>query len=302
MGTSSFAVPSLKALKESGYNIPLVVTQPDRPKGRGCLITAPPVKEAALSLNLEVLQTESVKQNLFLEKMESLSPDFLIVAAFGHILPASVLKVPKIASLNIHGSILPKYRGPAPIQWAIINGEKETGVTIMIMNEGLDTGDILISSKTEITSSDTSYTLSDKLSYMGADLLISVLDNFPNLKPIPQDNSKFSYAPLFRKKDGCINWSKSAEEIDAFIRGVTPWPGAYTFHNKKLLKIFKATPLEIEHNLTYGTILKSQKSELCIAAGKGAIKVLELQGSSGKRLKTNEFLCGCKMPEGCVLR
>ena len=303
MGTPDFAVPSLKALFENGYNVLMVVTQPDRPKGRGRKVIPPPVKEAAQSFGYDVIQPVSIKDKDFFDTIVRLKPDIFIVVAYGHILPRNILAIPKTGVINLHASLLPKYRGSAPIQWAIINGEKETGVTTMLLDEGMDTGDILLSSKAKITKVDTSATLHDRLSVLGADLLIKTLKAFENndINPIAQDHTNATYAPLLKKGDGRIVWEKTAEYIASFIRGVTPWPGAFTFQDNKRLKIFSAKPISVEVNESPGTVVKGFPDELRIATGKGVLAVIEIQGASGKRLLIKDFLMGNQMPPGTVL-
>lgn len=303
MGTPDFAVPALKALNKSGHDVALVVTQPDRPKGRGRKVVPPPVKEVAIRLGYDVLQPASIKTDEFADRMERFKPDLFVVVAFGHILPETLLALPRIGAINIHASLLPKYRGPAPIQWAIINGERETGVTTMFMDKGLDTGDILLSAKTEITPDDTSATLHDRLAVLGADLLVRTLNGFEtkDIKPVPQDHTKATYAPLLKKKDGHIDWEKPAKTLETFIRGMTPWPGAFTFHGNKRLKIFKADPVLMDVAEAPGTVIQSFPDELRVATGKGALSIKEIQGASGKRLIIKDFLRGYKLPPGTVL-
>lgn len=303
MGTPDFAVPSLKALSENGYHVLTVVTQPDRPKGRGRKIIPSPVKEAAQHIGCDVMQPVSVKNKDFFDIISGLKPDMFIVVAYGHVLPKSILAIPETGAINLHASLLPKYRGPAPIQWAIINGEKETGVTTMLMDEGLDTGDILLSSKEKITEVDTSATLHDRLAVLGADLLIKTLKSLENnaITPIVQKHAGATYAPLLKKSNGRIVWGKNAEQISCFIRGVTPWPGAFTFQDNKRLKIFSAEPIRVETDETPGTVIKGFPDELRIATGKGVLSVTEIQGASGKRLLIKDFLMGNPMPPGAVL-
>ncbi|MBT4363062.1 MAG: methionyl-tRNA formyltransferase [Desulfobacterales bacterium] len=305
MGTPEFAVPALKALKESGYDVPLVVTQPDRPKGRGQKVYPPPVKEAAVSLGCNVLQPDNVKTEEFAAEIESIKPDLYVVVAFGHILNKRLLSIPGKGSINIHASLLPEYRGPAPIQHAIISGEKETGVTTILMGESIDSGDIILAAKEEIRPDDTSSTLHDRLAASGAKLLIKTLGQIEsgNIKLIPQDHDRATYAPMLKKSDGHIDWNLSAESLDAFIRGMTPWPGAYTFHDDKRLKIFSGEAVETDIiDALPGKVMESFEGELIIATGKGALSILELQGSSGKRLKIRDFLRGNNIPAGIVFR
>jgi methionyl-tRNA formyltransferase len=303
MGTPEFAVPALKALYKSNQNVALVVTQPDRPKGRGRKIIPPPVKEVAINLRYELNQPSSIRTVEFANRIENHKPDIIVVVAFGHIIPKNILAIPKIAVINIHASLLPKYRGPAPIQWAIINGETETGVTTMLMDEGLDTGDILLSSKIKIFSDDTSGTLHDRLANLSADVLIQTIERIEagDIRPISQDHSQATYAPLLKKNDGRMNWEMPAQTLEAFIRGMTPWPGAFTFHGKKRLKIFKAIPIIIDAVEPPGTVIKRFPDELCVATGKGALSVIEIQGESGKRLLIKEFLQGYKIAPGTIL-
>ncbi len=303
MGTPDFAVPSLQALFENGYNVLMVVTQPDRPKGRGRKVIPPPVKMAAQLLGYDVIQPVSIKNKDFFDTITGLKPDIFIVVAYGHILPKNILAIPETRAINLHASLLPKYRGPAPIQWAIINGEKETGVTTMLMDEGMDTGDILLSSKEQIASDDTSATLHDRLAVLGAELLIETLKAFESndVNPIVQNHAHATYAPLLKKTDGRIVWKKTAEDITSFIRGVTPWPGAFTFHNNKRLKIYSALPLLLDVSEAPGTAIKGFPDELRIATGKGALSIIEIQGASGKRLLIKDFLRGNQMPPGTVL-
>jgi methionyl-tRNA formyltransferase len=303
MGTPDFAVPALISLYSSGYDIPLVVTQPDRPKGRGRRMVAPPVKEAAEGLGYDVMQPVSIKTNEFVDRIEKNRPDMFVVVAFGHIFPERILALPRIGAINIHASLLPKYRGPAPIPWAIINREKETGVTAMLMNKGLDAGDILMASKIKLAPDDTSATLHDRLASLGAQLLLDTLKAFEadNVDPVPQNHAQATYAPLLKKHNGRIDWTTPAEDLEAFIRGMTPWPGAFTFHGDKRLKIFKAEPVAMDIAEPPGTVIKGFPDELRVATIKGALSVLEIQGSSGKRLLVQDFLRGYKIPPGTVL-
>jgi len=303
MGTPDFAVPSLRALHDSGHEMVAVVTQPDRPKGRGRKLTPPPVKETALQFGCPVLQPEKVRTHAFHEEMRRLAPDLFIVVAFGQILPQRLLEIPDIGSINVHASLLPRYRGAAPIQWAIINGDRETGVTTMMMDKGMDTGDMLLMEKTEIGPDETAAELHDRLSEMGARTLIRTLEKLQDgsLERAPQDHTQATYAPMLKKKDGKIDWSMPAERIACLIRGVTPWPGAFTFSDDMRLKIFKVSVLEREISVPPGTILECFDGELRVATGKSAIAIQEIQGESGKRLPIDDFLCGCRLPDGTRL-
>ncbi|OQX05842.1 MAG: methionyl-tRNA formyltransferase [Desulfobacteraceae bacterium IS3] len=303
MGTPDFAVPALESLHRNGYDVALVVTQPDRPKGRGRKLLPPPVKTSALSLGYETIQPESVKTPEFAERLRQTDADIFVVVAFGHILPKSVLDIPKTAAINIHASLLPKYRGPAPIQRAVINGEKESGVTTMFMDKGLDTGDILLSEPLEITEDDTAGSLHDRLSILGADLLIKTLKAFAEntIQPVTQNHEQATYAPMLKKEDGRIDWTKPARNIETFIRGMNPWPGAFTFHGDKGLKIFRAKVIPSSSGESPGTVIKSFPDELYVMTGEHALSVLEIQGASGKRLNIRDFLRGYNMPPGTVL-
>jgi methionyl-tRNA formyltransferase len=303
MGTPDFAVPTLRALHNSSYHVSLVVTQPDRPKGRGRKLIPPPVKEAAMELGYETIQPESVKTDAFFNRVQSMEPDFFVVIALGHILPKNILEIPTIAAVNVHASLLPKYRGAAPIQWAIINREQVTGVTTMLMAQGLDAGDMLLSSTTSIGPGDTAQHLHDRLSEMGAPLLLRTLDDLVCGKSAPQaqDPSQVSYAPMLTKKDGQLDWFKPARELEALIRGVTPWPGAFTFHGKKRIKIFKSEIVPVATYDTPGRILKGFTDELRVATGRGILSILELQGESGKRLPVKDFLRGYRFEPRAIL-
>ena len=303
MGTPDFAVPALEALQKYGQNIALVVTQPDRPRGRGRKMYPPPVKTTALNLELKIIQPESIKTREFEALVKQINPDFIIVAAFGNILPVNILAIPKIGTINIHASLLPYYRGPAPINWAIINGETSTGVTTMLMDEGLDTGDILLAVEETITAQDTAATLLDRLAQRGADLIVKTLEAYADnsVQPVSQNDALASYAPMLKKQDGQINWQHPAEKLEPFIRGMTPWPGAFTFHEKNRLKIFRAKPVVKSFEVPPGTVLSSFPDELEIATGKNALSILEIQGPSGKRLQIKDFLRGYKIEPGTRL-
>jgi len=303
MGTPQFAVPALEALHRHGHRILLVVTQPDRRCGRGRKLAAPPVKTAALEKGLHLIQPETVISGEFKHRMKLLQPDFFVVVAFGHLLKVDLLAAPKIGSVNIHASILPKYRGPAPIQWAIINGEKETGVTTMFMDSGMDTGDTLLRAYTAIEKHDTAQSLHDRLSIMGADLIVETIDKIGSaqIQPDPQNHAEATYAPMLVKENGRIPWGKTAAELDCFIRGMTPWPGAFTYHNEKRLKIFRAEPVDQTADQKTGTVVQSFPGELLVTTGKGLLSVKEIQGASGKRLKIRDFLAGYTFQPGDVL-
>lgn len=304
MGTPVFAVPSLRALHKAGHRIELVVSQPDRPKGRGRKLVAPPVKTVAQSLGCRIVQPRSVKTDEMVAFISGLEPDLLVVAAFGQILPPRVLDIPRLGAINVHASLLPKLRGPAPIQWAIINREVETGITIMAMNEGLDTGDILLTASTPIAARETAMTLHDRLAAMGGKLLVEALKKMGagTLQAVPQDNAQSTYAPMLKKADGRIDWSRPAADIEAFIRGMTPWPGAFTFLNGRRFKIYIATVLADNTTARPGTVIEGFPDELRIATGDGILCPLEIQEASGRRLPIADFLHGKGIPAGTRLK
>ena len=303
MGTPPFAVPALNALHDNGHDVAMVVTQPDRPRGRGRKVAPPAVKALALDLGYPVLQPESIKTPEFINTISELRPDFLIVIAYGKILPEKLIRLPSRGTINVHASLLPKYRGPAPIQWAIINGEKETGVCTQFMEFELDTGDLLLSISEPINPDDTAGDLHDRLAVLGATVLIETLSGLANkkIKPVPQDHSQATYAPMLTKDEGLINWNKPADSLEAFIRGVTPWPGAHTFWGDQRLKIFKSRPIDADISEPPGTVLKGFADELRVATARGALSIEEIQGASGKRLPISDFLRGHPIPPGEIL-
>jgi methionyl-tRNA formyltransferase len=303
MGTPEFAVPTLTRLAGSGHRVVLTVTQPDRPKGRGKAVVFPPVTSSALALGCPVLQPETVRTEAFSNTISDLAPDLLVVVAYGHVLPQRILDIPKLGAINIHASLLPRYRGPAPIQWAVINREKETGVTLMLMDKGLDTGDMLSTASLPILPDDTSGTLHDQLARLGADLLIETLKYFEVhcKNVVPQDHTQASYAPLLKKEDGHLHWQQGADDLEARIRGVTPWPGAFCFCDGKRIKIFRASRKSFPIQETPGTVLKGFSEELTVATGQDALVIHELQGESGKRLSVRDFLRGHPIAPGIVL-
>ncbi|MGB9716308.1 MAG: methionyl-tRNA formyltransferase [Thermodesulfovibrionales bacterium] len=299
-GTPDFAVPSLKALLDSDNKILAVVTQPDKKAGRGRAMHYSPVKEVAMQNEIRIMQPENVKDSTFIDELVSFNPDMIVVVAYGKILPPQILNIPPFGCINVHASLLPKYRGAAPIQWAIINGEKETGITIMRMDEGLDTGEILLQEKTIISDEDNSETLSKKLSHLGAFLLLKTIKGLEegSIKPIPQEGIA-TYAPPLKKEDGRIKWSKSAKEIFNLIRGLYPWPCAYCYLNSERIKIIRAKV--IDGSGSPGRIEKAVKGELVIGTGKGLISILELQPESKKKMSIESFLHGRKLKEGIYI-
>ncbi|MDP2681405.1 MAG: methionyl-tRNA formyltransferase [Deltaproteobacteria bacterium] len=301
MGTPEFAVPSLRALIEVGENVVAIVTQPDKPRGRGKKLTPPPVREAALKHNIPVFQPEKIKDEPFITAISNFSPDVIAVVAYGKILPKAILDIPPKGCINVHASILPKYRGAAPINWAIINGEKETGITTMLLDEGMDTGDMLLTEKVEIRDDDTTSSLHDRLKYIGADLLIKTIKDIKSetIRPIPQDDSQATYAPMLKKEDGRIDWTMKAEEIKNLIRGLNPWPGAYTRWDGKQIKIFKA---EVEAGVKEepGTVINISTEGIFAATGKGILLIKELQPENKNRMTASEFIKGYRIVKGQI--
>jgi methionyl-tRNA formyltransferase len=303
MGTPDFSVPALQAIAKSEHCVSLVITQPDRPKGRGRKTVPTPVKRAAQDLNIDTIQPDNINTPSVIEKLKSLKPDLFVVVAFGQKLSKEVLDIPVIYPVNIHASLLPLYRGSSPIQAAILNLDAETGITTMVMGESLDTGDILLSSKTDILPTDTAETLHDRLADMGGEIICTTLDEISKktITPVPQDHKSATYAPMLKKSDGRIDWEESGEKICAKIRAMTPWPGAFTYLNRKPLKIFKAEPLKpskSQPEILPGTIVEYQYGEIHVACDKGMVNIIELMGKSGKRLKAEAFLRGHKFETG----
>ena len=305
MGTPDFAEKSLEAVYNAGHEILAVVTNPDRPKGRGMKMVASPVKEFAVSKNLKIYQPEKVRKNVeFIEEIKKLEPDVICVVAYGKILPKEILEIPKLGCINVHGSLLPKYRGAAPIQWAVINGEKVTGVTTMYMDVGMDTGDMILKEKTEIAPDETTGELWDRLAKIGADLLVKTLEQIENKTAprIPQGED-FSMAPMLDKEMSKIDWeSKTAQEIKNLVRGLNPIMGTYAYLNGKKIKIWKVDVVEADNeNVKNGTVLKSDsKDGLYIKAKDGVVKVLEIQGENAKRMNIQDFLRGNQIEVGSI--
>lgn len=300
IGTPEFAVPSFHVLRQSPFDVKLVVTQPDRPRGRGRRLSPPPVKQAAQEFGYDVLQPSNVRDPEFIDALKAFHPDFLVVVAFGQILPAAILAIPRHGTINVHASLLPKYRGPAPIQWAIMRGETQTGVTTMLMDTGVDTGDMLLSDSTPIRSDDTSATLHDRLSRLGADLLVETIRGVweGTLFPRAQNNAQATYAPMLKKENGRIDWQRSAHAIDGQIRAMTPWPGAFCFFKNKRFKIHRACPIDGVCISPPGTVVPGFPDELRIATGDGVLCILEIQGESGKRIPIKQFMMGSPIALG----
>ncbi len=302
MGTPDFAVPVLEAIVGAGHTVAGVVTQPDRPKGRGGAVLMTPVKEKAIKLGLPVCQPEKVRAPESVETLRELEPDAVVVAAFGQILPPAVLEIPRLGCVNVHSSLLPKYRGAAPIQWAIINGEKETGVTTMMMDEGLDTGDILERVSVPIAPDETGGSLHDKLSRAGAELIVSTLAKLEagTLVRTPQTDEGSCYAGMLKKSMGDIDWTMDAGAIERLIRGLDPWPGTYTCWNGKTLKIWKAVVIPGEPAGVCGEVVRAEGASLFVKTGRGTLALTQLQPEGKKRMGADDFLRGYPVRTGTV--
>ena len=304
MGTPDFAVPSLEALLTK-HEVVLVVTQPDKPKGRGKKMVPTPVKACALEHGIPVLQPEKVKEPEFVEQLRSYEPDLIAVTAFGQILSEPILEMPKYGCINVHGSLLPKYRGAAPMQWSIIDGEKVTGITTMYMAKGLDSGDMLLKAEVEITDEDTFATIHDKMAVTGANLLLDTLDQLEagTLERIPQDHDAATYAPMITKETGHIDWSKNRQDIINLIRGLNPVPAAYTIYEEEVLKIFGASLSDVQANsAANGEIVAVVKKGFVVKCGDGCLLITEVQARGGKRMMTDAYLRGQAMKEGILLQ
>jgi methionyl-tRNA formyltransferase len=303
-GTPSFALPPLETLTRGCDEVAAVVTQPDREKGRGRKVVSSPVKEVALQKGLPILQPEKVKEVLFQERLRGFGADLFVVAAYGQILPKAVLSLPKYGAVNIHASLLPKYRGSAPIAWAILNGEKKTGITTMLMDEGMDTGDILLQAETPILQDETTETLQDRLASLGAHVLAETLEKMKKgeIRPAPQDHSKATYAPMLRKEDGRIRWTKEAEEIDRQVRAFHPWPGAYTEWQGQILKIYKGEVRKGKATGKAGTVLWVGTDFIEIETGRDSYLLKEVQLEGKRRMSVKDFLSGHPISVGEVLR
>ncbi len=296
MGTPDFAVPTLDQIIKDGHEVVAVVTQPDRSKNRGMKLDFSPVKECAISHNINVLQPEKLrKNNEFLEKYKELNPDVTVVVAYGQILPKTVLEIPKYGCINVHGSLLPNYRGAAPIQWAVINGEKTTGITTMYMDTGLDTGDMILKSEVEIGKEETAGELYERLSVIGASLLSDTLKLVEEGKaPREKQPEEFTYAPMLTKELGNIDWNKTSAQIDSLVRGVNPWPGAFTEINGKKFKVHKVK--SVDWRGVPGSVIKADPKEgLIIATGDGALELVEIQPENKKRMFAKDYLRGNKI-------
>ena len=308
MGTPDFAEESLKSLVEANYDVIGVVTNPDKPKGRGMKMVSSPVKQYAEEKRLKIYQPEKVRKNVeFIEEIKKLNPDVICVVAYGKILPKEILEIPKLGCINVHGSLLPKYRGAAPIQWAVLNGDKTTGITTMYMDEGMDTGDIILKQEVEIGEDETTGELWDRLSKIGGELLVKTLKEIEKgVAPREKQGDDFTIAPMLSKEMAKIDWNKkTAQEIKNLVRGLNPIMGAYTFLNGKKIKFWKVDLAKEDEimveNLDFlgnGVVLLSDsKDGLYIKAKDGIVKVLEIQGENAKRMSIQDYLRGNKIEE-----
>ena len=303
MGTPDFAVSTLEKIIENGHEVVAVYTQPDKPKGRGKAMQFTPVKEKALEHNIPVYQPVRIKNEEAIEQLRALNPEVIVVVAYGQILPKAILDMPNYGCINVHASLLPKYRGSAPIQWALIEGEEETGVTTMMMDIGCDTGDMLLKSTTKITKEDTAGTLHDRLGAMGADLLIETLKQAEagTLVREKQDESKATHVVMLSKQLGEIKFTEDASYIERLIRGFNPWPSAYTHLDGKTLKVWKADVIEGKVEGKPGEILEVSKEGIFVQAGNGVLVIKELQLEGKKRMTVDAFLRGYTVEKGTVL-
>jgi methionyl-tRNA formyltransferase len=307
MGTPEFAVPSLKVLLDKGENVVCVVTQPDRPKGRGRKVLPPPVKEFALQAAIPVLQPERIRSDDFHTELVRFEPDIIALTAYGKILPGNIIHLPPLGTINVHGSLLPRYRGAAPVQWALIKGETETGITIMQMDEGVDTGDILLQERIPIDPKDTAGTLSGKLAVLGGAALGKALDLLrrDKLKPVKQDEKQASLAPILKKEDGLVDWSQSAAEISCLVRGLDPWPTTYTTLSGKLLRLF--SPEVIDNHPCQnifsepGIVCRADRYGLLVTTGHGCLLIKEIQPEGSRRMDVHAFISGRPIKPGTLL-
>ena len=304
MGTPEFAVPSLNALLDNGYDVVGVITQPDRPVGRGHKVAMTPVKQAAVARNVPVYQFERLRKQEGLDCLRALKPDLCVTAAFGQILSRKLLEVPRLGTINVHASLLPKYRGSAPINWCIANGEKVTGVTTMLTDIGVDTGDMLMHAETEIGPEETAGELTERLAHIGAELLIKTLKPYieGTLKPTPQNEAEMTHVSMLTREDGRLDWTQSAQALANRVRGFDPWPGTWTTLPEGVLKVWKARVCGKPVSGQPGEIaVASAKEGLIICCGEGALEIVEMQAPNAKRMAAKAYLAGKKLPVGAIL-
>lgn len=294
MGTPDFAVPSLEALLKRGHEIVAVYTQPDKPKGRGHKLLPPPVKELAMQHGIPVYQPVSLRKEEAIEELRALQPELIVVAAYGKILPVAVLEIPPRGCINVHGSLLPKYRGAAPIQWAVLNGDAVSGVTIQQMGEGIDTGDILAKAETEIGADETSGELFDRLMVIGAALLIETIDKLDSIVPEPQNEALATHAAMLSKEMSIVDWTKTAQEVHNLVRGLNPWPVAVCTVEGKRMKIFRTQIVEAQGE---PGVLTNLNGEMTVFCGENAVHLTEIQPENGKRMRGSDYLRGHPLKE-----
>jgi methionyl-tRNA formyltransferase len=297
LGTPSFAVPTLEAVVRAGHEVAAVVTQPDRPRGRGGKLAAPPVKEAALALGLTVYQPERVRRPEAVEYLRGIGADAMVIVGYGQIIPQNVIDLAPRGIINVHGSLLPKYRGAGPVQWSLVNGETRTGVTTMRIDAGLDTGDMLLKAETEIGPEENAVELGARLAVLGADLLVETLARLDDIAPEKQDNAQATWAPILKKEDGRIDWSQTAQSIHNRVRGLQPWPGAQTTFRGLPLLIWKSRVAA--GSGTPGTTLTTRP--LTVATGQSALELLEVQMEGRKRMGAADFVNGQRLTENELL-
>jgi len=300
LGTPAFAVPTLERIVEAGHHVLAVVTQPDRPSGRGRQPSAPPVKETAARLGLPVYQPERVRRPEAVEHLRALAPDVMVVVGYGQIIPQAVIDIAPLGIINVHASLLPKYRGAGPIQWAIVNGETRTGVTTMRIDAGLDTGDMLLKAETEIGAEENAIELGRRLAVLGADLLVETLQGLErgSIKPQKQDPTAATYAPILKKEDGLIDWTQPAQAIHNRVRGLQPWPGAYTRLRGSTLQIWRSRAHESDGG-SPGSVVSLRP--LAVACGSGSLELLELQLEGRKRIPAADFVNGQRLAQNEML-
>lgn len=303
MGTPDFAVPCLEMLCHEEYQIKAVITQPDRPRGRGQKLVVSPVKACAEKHDLPILQPQKIKTDEFESILEELAPDLIVVVAFGQILSKRILDIPRLGCINVHASLLPKYRGAAPLHWSVINGETKTGVTTMFMDEGLDTGDMLLTAEMDITEETTTGEVHDTLQSMGADVLKETIDQLVAKTAVrrKQDHEAATYAPLLTKELERIDWTKSARAIHNLIRGLDPWPGSYTILRGKRLKLWRSEVVEAITKASAGTILGIEGERILVATGDGVLALTSVQPEGKKRMVAGDFARGHQIQSGEIL-
>lgn len=304
MGTPEFAVPSLEALIGAGYEVVAAVTQPDRPVGRKKTLTPPPVKVCAQAHGVPVLQFERIRRKEGREALTALQPDLFVTAAFGQILSKAVLDIPRLGTINVHASLLPQYRGSAPINWCIVSGEKKAGVTTMMTNEGIDTGDMLLRDEVEIGENENAEELTERLSRLGAQTLLRTLRALEDgtLVRTPQNEAEASYQPMLTREMGEMDWSRSAQQLHDQVRGLYPWPGAYTTMDGGVLKVWVSRVSDMKTDAAPGTVVRADAKEgLFVACGTGVLQIVELQAPGSKRMNARDYLRGKPMQTGTVL-